>query len=69
MSHWQLEFKLETTKLELEEKTWTGAAIVGRGNGKVVTETGGTLSNAMSQKPWAQEVSNRREGSLVTMIL
>lgn len=69
MSHWQLDSKLEMTKLELEEKTWTGAAIVGRGNGIVVAEIGGTLPNAMSQKPWAQEVSKRREWSIVTVIL
>lgn len=42
--------KVEMTKLEIEGQTWTRAAIVGRGNGKVVTETGGTPSNAMSQQ-------------------
>lgn len=57
------------TKLELDEKTWTGAAIVGRGNGKVVAEIGGRLSNATSQKPRAREVSKRREWSIVTVIL
>ena len=42
--------KVEMTKAEMEEQTWVGAAIVGRGNGKVVTGTGGALSNAKSQK-------------------
>lgn len=30
------------TKLEIEEQTWTGAAIVSKGNGKIVAEAGGT---------------------------
>lgn len=57
------------TKLEIEEQTWMRAAIVGRGNGKVVTETGGTPSNAMSQAAQAQDISNRRGSLMVTVIM
>lgn len=42
--------KVEMTKAETEEQTRVGAAIVGRENRNVVTDTGGTPSNALSQK-------------------